>query len=386
MKVAVVGSGIAGLSVATELSRHGSEVEILESADQFGGRAAVANGVEHCTRIMMDDYSELRQILDTVPSANPALSIWQTLVPVRRFVYLDGKGWRSLDTIYTLRGSGFSMRDRLCLSRARRRQPLLARESRVGPITALRMAAQMSPISWARVAAASLRVRGAHAFPGPTDAYLLDPWVEHLRSRGVELGVNVKIDRLRSRNGSPELHHSGTWHSYDAAVIAASLPDAKELLCASHVSHRLKVSDIALLNCASATFYIDPREDLATRHHEHDGETYLYSGGGFFALYQPRIRRVICVTTRPGPDASALLEATRRLLSLRQPVDLMGMRNNLEPRSRIFAATPLRPDCIASARGIYFVGAHLSRTYPLDSGEAAARSARTVARRLLARL
>lgn len=384
MKVGVVGSGIAGLCVATELNRHGREVEVVESRDRPGGRAATVGGAEHCTRIMMDDYAQLRRLLDRVPSTDPATSIWQTLVPVRRMIHLERRGWLSLGNVYALRGAGLSLRERLELARARRRRPLLARELRPGPLATLRMAAQLSPASWARVAASTLRVGGAHAFPGPTDAYLIDPWVEHLRRSGVELRTATRVERLRARGAGAELYHSGEWHRYDAVVVAAFAPDTLELLRASGVPHRLRVSGLAILSCASATLVVDEREELAARHEE-GNEAYLYSGGGFYALYQPRGRRVVAVTTRPGPDGASLLQATRSLLRLQYPIDLVGLRDNLEPANGIFAATPPNPHGIAPLDAVHFAGAYLSRSYPLDSGEAAARSARAAAEALLAR-
>lgn len=384
MRIGVVGAGLAGLCVATELSRQGHEVEIVESRERFGGRAAIAHGVEHCSRIMMDDYSQLQRVLDRVPGVEPASSIWQTLVPVRRMVHLERQGWRSLNNVYALHGTGLSLRDRYDLIRARRRRPLLARELRPGPLTTLRMAAQLSPSSWVRVAAATLRVKGAYAFPGATDTYLVDPWVRHLRSSGVALRTATKVEQLRPQPDGIELFHSDDWHHYDAAVVTAFAPDALELLRASDIPHRLQVPELGMLSCASTTFVVDAREELTSRHEGREDEVFLYSGGGFYALFQPRPRRVVAVTTRPGPDGASLLEATRQLLRLQHPIDLVGLRDNLEPANRIFAATPLSPRRIARSGAIHFAGAYLSRSYPLDSGEAAARSARAVTATLLA--
>lgn len=383
MRVAVVGAGMSGLCVATELSLAGHEVEIIEARDGVGGRAAVVDGVEHCTRIMMDDYSRLRHVLSRIPAANAGESIWQTLAPVRRMVHIERRGWIALDNIYALRRSGLSARDRLELARHRRRRQLLARELRPGPLATLRIAAQLSPLSWIRVAASTLRVRRAFAFPGPTDEYLIDPWATYLRDAGVRLRTATRVERLRPLDRGVELHHSGDWHHHDAAVVAAFVPDALELLRASGIPHRLRVPELGMLSCASTTFVVDWREDLAGRHEARSDEAYLYSGGGFYALYQPGPRRVVAVTTRPGPDAASLLEASRRLLQLRHSVDLTGMRDNLEPASRIFAATPLDPGRIASVGSVHFAGSYLSRTYPLDSGEAAARCAQAATRALL---
>jgi glycine/D-amino acid oxidase-like deaminating enzyme len=385
MRVGVVGAGISGLCVATELSRHGHDVDVLEGRDHFGGRAATVDGVEHCSRIMMDDYSQLRSILERVPTATPGRSIWQTLVPVKRMVHLERRGWVSLASVYALRGAGLSLSERYELARARRRRPLLARELRPGPLALLRMAAQVSPATWARVANATLRVRSAYAFPGATDRYLIDPWVQHLRGAGVELLAATRVERLRPRDGKAELNHSGKWHRYDAVVVTAFVPDTGRLLEASGIRHQARVSDLGILNGATATFLIDAREELATRHEGCEHETYLYSGGGFYAMYQPGPRRVVAVTTRPGqPGPPALLRAAQQLLRLRHPIDLIGTRSNQEPADGIYSATPLDPNRIAPGIGpVNFAGCYLSRTYPLDSGEAAARSASAVAQRLL---
>jgi hypothetical protein len=385
VRIGIVGSGISGLCVATELQRQGHEVEVLESAEQFGGRASVADGVEHCTRIMMDDYSRLGEILERIPSSDPAASIWQTLVPVRRMVYLERKGWLSLGNVYALRGAGLSARDRIELMRTRRRYPLLAREMRTDPLTGLRMVAQMSPASWLRIAAASLLVRGAQAFPGPTDAYLIDPWVDHLRSRGVTLRAETRVERVRTSKDGSELCHSGEWHHYDAVAVAAFVPDTIKLLRASGIPYCLRVSNLGMVSCASATFLVDEGEPIVRRHEQSLDEVFLYSGGGFLALYQPRLRRVVCASTRPGPDGVSLLLATRRLLRLQLPIDPIGSRDNADPASRIFAATPLRPDRITATAAVHLAGAYLSRRYPLDSGEAAARSAQLATKAMLRR-
>jgi len=384
MRVGVVGSGIAGLCVATELSRQGHRVEVVERREQLGGRAAVVDGVEHCSRIMMDDYTQLERVLDRVPSIEPGRSIWQTLVPVRRMVHLERRGWLALSRLYTLRAAELSLRDRCELARARRRKPLLATELRLGRLTELRMAAQLSLPGWARVVAAASRVGGARAFSGPTDVHLLDPWVEHLRRSGVELLTETTVERLRPTVGGAEIHHSGRWHRYDAVMVAVFVPDALELLRASGVRHRLRVSEIGMHSCSSATFVVDENEEVAARHEGRDDEVYLYAGGGFYALYQPRPRRVVAVSTRPGPDGAALVDATSRMLHLRRPVDVVGVRDDSAPASRLFGATPRNPRRIARIGAVHFAGSYLSPSYPLDSGEAAARSAGAVTEALLA--
>jgi glycine/D-amino acid oxidase-like deaminating enzyme len=384
MRVGIVGSGIAGLCAATELSRHGYQVDVLERREYFGGRAASVRGVEHCTRIMMNDYAELRRVLELVPSATSGTSIWQTLVPVRRMVHLERRGWLALDNVYTLRTAELSLRDRYEIAATRRRTPLLAAAQRPNRRTVLRMAAQLSPSSWARVLALAWRVSGAHAFTGSTDLQLIDPWIEHLRHSGVELSTATKVERIRQLANGAELHHSGAWHHYDAVVVTGFVPDALELLRSSGLRHRLRVSELGLQSCASATFLLDERDDVAVRHEGHHDETYLYSGGGFYALYQPSFRRVVAVSTRPGPDGTAIFQASCRLLRVRHPVNLMGARDNLEPADRLFSATPIDPRRIAKARGVHFAGGYLSHSYPLDSGEAAAQSARAVTRALVA--
>jgi glycine/D-amino acid oxidase-like deaminating enzyme len=384
MRVGVIGSGIAGLCVATELSRHGDEVDVIECREHFGGRAASVHGVEHCTRIMMNDYAKLRQVLELIPSAIPGTPIWQTLVPVRRMVHLERRGWLTLDNVYTLRTAELSLRDRYEIARGRRRRPLLAAELRPSRRTVLRMAAQLSPSSWARVLALAWRVSGAQAFMGATDVHLINPWVAYLRRAGVELRTATPVERVRQLANGAELRHSGAWHRYDAVVITGFVPDTRELLRASDVKHRLQVSNLGLQSCACATFLVDERDDVAVRHEGRHDETYLYSGGGFYALYQPSLRRVVCVSTRPGPDGNALFQAARRLLHLRHPADLIGVRNNSAPADCLFGATPLNPKHIAKAGGLHFAGSYLSSSYPLDSGEAAARSAQAVTRALLA--
>lgn len=379
-----MGSGIAGLCVATDLSRHGHQVEVLERRNQFGGRAAVVGGVEHCSRIMLDDYSQLQRMLEQVPSAAPSASIWQTLVPVRRMVHLERRGWISLRNVYSLRMEELSLRDRYELARVRRRRPLLAAEFRPSRLTTLRMAAQLSLPGWVRVATASWRVNGALAFTGPTDVHLIDPWVEHLRRSGVELRTETTVERLRPLPDGVELHHSDTWYRYDAAVVAAFVPDALELLRASGVRHRLRVSELGVHSCASATFVVDEREEVVARHEGRHDEAYLYAGGGFYALYQPRLRRVVSVSTRPGPDGGALVDATSRLLQLQRRIDVVGVRDNIELPNRVFGATPRNPRRIVRVGAVHFAGAYLSRSYPLDSGEAATRSAQAVTQALLA--
>lgn len=323
----------------------------------------------------MDDYVELSRVLTEVPSADPAKSIWETLVPVRRMVHLDGRGWIPLEGLYTLRSNGLTRRERFELALAKRRSPLLAAELRTRPVVLARQAAQMSPAAWVRVLANTARVGSATAFPGSTDNYLIDPWTAHLRRSGVSLATDTSITGVRQGVGGAEVRHSDTWHRFDAVVVTAFQPDAEHLLDKSRLRHTLQVNEHALHNSASVTLFVDATEDVSARHEGSDATVFLYTGGGFYALYQPTLRRVVAVSLRSGVDSLALLDATRRLLRLRSDPKIVTLRDNTTPDSRLFGGTPKSPDHIAAAPDIHFAGSYLSRSYPLDSGEAAARSA-----------
>jgi oxygen-dependent protoporphyrinogen oxidase len=119
LDVAIVGAGIAGLSLAHRLSRTGLSVRVLEAGDHVGGRMACfrhegytvdtgaeqipTHGYEHTWRLL----GELKIPLAEVPRVGGWLAVWR-----------DGRAHPGMaHPLGLLTGAGLSMRGRLDLVR-----------------------------------------------------------------------------------------------------------------------------------------------------------------------------------------------------------------------------------------------------------------------------
>lgn len=374
MRVGIVGAGISGLCAATLLADDGHSVTILDGAPGAGGRAATPNGIEHCSRIFLDDYSSLRVILDRIPSGNS--SIWGTLRPISRIARGKDQQWSTLGGPYTARSDSLPLTEKIRLARSRRKSPLLADQSRPTKIDLAKMAVQLSPVGWVRVARLTLRVRSAYAFPGSTDRFLANPWLETLQTSGAMWVPNAQVREIVIRQGrvrAVTLSDERTLDC-DAVVVATTLPQAVSLLDHSGIDHRLRVSPHAFHSLTSATFMLHP-EDRAARRLPSDTPS-LIAGGGFYVVYQPDNHRCVAVSALFAPvEPVALISQARLLLGADLPVEIVGSTTNREVGEQLFGGTPPGRRLLPRLPGVYLAGSYLSRSYPIDSGEAAARSA-----------
>lgn len=68
MRIAIIGSGISGLTVAHLLARRHVETVVFERSPHLGGRANIDQDGEHCPRIFLDDYHRFFQLLREIPA------------------------------------------------------------------------------------------------------------------------------------------------------------------------------------------------------------------------------------------------------------------------------------------------------------------------------
>lgn len=375
MRICIVGSGIAGLSAAFQLSQHeGTHITVLERDPVFGGRANVTAEGEHCPRIFLSDYSQLFAILRQIPGEGGG-SVHDDLALLRRQVRTRD-GWVETSHLYRVLAREVPIRERIRLAIEGRRPPLVA-EQRYGPNTnrygRLR---NYTARSLLRVLSNLAGSRQGYALPGPTDRYLTGPWVRHLVRRGVELRAGTPVTGLRPDHDGVTVLAAGAAHRYDAVVVTAFLPDAATLLSASGLDHRLV--DREHVHCKAATVELHPQEKVLAE----AARPAIYCHDGINVVLQPRHHRcvVLCTWSRSTDDAYVLAKV-REFLSLEHPVAGFHVRANQRPDEGVFSAEYVDPAAIlrgGPAAHLYFAGSYVRNSYPIDSGEAAARSARQV--------
>ncbi|EWM12504.1 hypothetical protein KUTG_02808 [Kutzneria sp. 744] len=117
-RVAVAGGGIAGLAVATFLSRGGGGVTLFEQRSYFGGRAGVEpSGGEHCARLLLPDYHAVWALQREIPAADGDRTVFDTVTGVRRTEWGPAGHWIELDHINRFRASNLTWRDHVAMIR-----------------------------------------------------------------------------------------------------------------------------------------------------------------------------------------------------------------------------------------------------------------------------
>jgi hypothetical protein len=165
---------------------------------------------------------------------------------------------------------------------------------------------------------------------------------------------------------------------FDAVLVTAFVPDLADLLAASGIDHRVKVLNYT--HCKCLTLTLNPREKiLAIR------QLGLYSREGINVVLQPDHSRCVVLCTRPlSTDVSYIASQVREFLGLEHEILDIKVRDNQRPEEAIYAADYIRPGAVLrqSRPHIYFAGSYIKNSYPIDSGEGAARSAMDAVQRI----
>jgi len=371
MRVCIVGSGIAGLSAAFHLSHsEPARITVYEQSTSLGGRANVCNGGEHCARLFLDDYDQLLGILSRIETADGP-SVAETLRRVTRYWHSDRAGWIAISHLYPLLAREVPVRDKLRAIRARGTSPLLA-EQQVGEnINRYGSRRNYSPASIVRMAANFRTSTRAYALPGPTDRCLIDPWVAHLRARGVDFEVGNRVETIGGGGRGVRVDSSSGSREFDAVIVTAFVSDAIALLDASGLAHSLRQLDHT--HCKVLTVALDPSEKVLGADHPA-----IYSRDGIAAVVQPEQHRCVVLCLRPAStETDHLITRAREMLGLEHALMDVRVRDNQRPEEAIFIADYNDPGrvLVRPVRHVYFAGSWLRNSYPVDSGEGAARSA-----------
>jgi glycine/D-amino acid oxidase-like deaminating enzyme len=370
MRICIIGAGISGLSAAFYLTRcQDVSITVYERSDVFGGRASVKDG-EHCPRVFLSDYTHLFGILRDVENGEGA-SIYDMLKTVHRYCHVEGREWAEISHLYVVLAKELSLAERLKVIKARHTPPLVASQVAGTNENTYGSMRNFSPLSLARVIANLRRSTIAFALGGPTDESLIYPWVRFLEKEGVRFRVSSRVDTITPLPHGVSVNTAAGVSTFDAVLITAFVPDAADLLTASGIDHRIKA--LFHTHCKCLTLALDPREaTLAAK------QVALYSREGINVVVQPDHSRAVVLCTRPiSTDVSYVVSRVREFLDLEHEILDIKVRDNRQPGEAIYAANYVKPDAVLG-RGyphVYFAGSYIKNTYPIDSGEGAARSA-----------
>jgi glycine/D-amino acid oxidase-like deaminating enzyme len=378
VRTCIVGSGIAGLSTAFYLTGYeGTRTVVYERAPVLGGRANVVDGGEHCARLFLDDYTHLLDILRQIPGRD-GRSLHDELRPVERYCHTRRRGWVRTSHLYPLLARELSLREKLAIGLHRRRSPLLAAQELGLNTNRFGSRKNFSYRSMARIAANAFRSKTASTFEGATDAALLAPWVRLLEARGVAFNVNTGVRMLRPEGSGVFVHSDRGAERFDAVVVTAFAPDLIDLLATSGIAHTAE--RLQHTHCKCLTVTLDPREKVLA-----DGEPALYSRDGITVVVQPaRARYVALVTRSPSTDNEYVLAQVRSFLDLAHDVVDVAVRDNQQPDEALYTADYVDPRrlLVRPQANLYFAGSYIRNSYPVDSGEGAARSALAAVRQM----
>ena len=408
LRICIVGSGIAGLTAAHYLSDGGRhDITVLEASAELGGRASVTADGEHCTRLFLLDYEYLLQLLQEVPGESG--SVYDGLEACRRFARTRRGEWIQIDHIYAFlsKTPGLSLRDKWDISKTNRESLLVAKRAQdaararvlreltqrrdgtdpdlaesTDPETSLNVFAPIWNWSGRALVRAvrSARTSGAttYAFPGSTDRYLTTPWVEFLRGRGVRIRTNAPVEQLRPLGDGVEVMIPGSTETFDVLLVTAFATDAYALLDRSGLPRPL--DHRGHTHCKCFTLELDPREPIL-----YEPGVRIYSHGGMTTVVQPAESRCVSLATFPASTEQAVVIGDLRAkLPLKYEPLRVRCRANLSASEAVFVGTYVDPVTLGEPLRplVYFAGSCNDNSYPLDSGEAATRSAFNAVKRM----
>ncbi|GIJ57127.1 FAD-dependent oxidoreductase [Virgisporangium aurantiacum] len=378
-RVCIVGSGMSGLSAAFLLSRHRDvEITVYERDGVFGGRANVDAGGEHCPRVFLGDYVLLFDMLRAIPDGD-GRTLFDALHRPRRYFRTARHGWREISHMYALLSKELPLSEKLRIVRRVRRSPLVAEQGTRANTNRYGSMRNYSFRSLTRLSASVFRSRRAYVLDGPTDTCLTGPWVDHLADRGVTLHRDAPVEAIHPAADGVRVRVGGRWEHFDAVVVAAFVSDTADLLTASGIGHRLR--RLEHIHCKSFTLTLDPAEKILTTADR--PAVYCYEGVNL--LLQPRQRRCVVLCIRSASTAEDyVLGQVREHLGLEHDLVDVHVRDNQKPREAVYSADYVDRNRIlrhAHPR-LYFAGSYLRNSYPVDSAEAAARSAFDAVRQL----
>jgi glycine/D-amino acid oxidase-like deaminating enzyme len=370
VKLGIIGSGISGLSAALYLTREsGVSVEVFEKGRVAGGRANVTPEGEHCPRLFLTDYDRLFQALRQL-SGPEGGSVYDELRPLKRFFFSETRGWIELSHLYGVLAREIPLRDRLRAALARSRPPLIAAE--VGPnANVFGSRKNVSFRTILKLGRNLLKSRSALALKGPTDRFLIEPWVRHLKGQGVRFHLDTPVLSLAVDEDGVTIETPNGARRFDAVLVTAFLPDAVALLDASGIEHSLRQFDH--IHCACFTIGLNEAEPILKR--EGPG---IYCREGINILVQTSSDRCVALCTNSAStDRDWVVERVQALLELRYPIVDVKCRDNQALNEAVYWADYVKRDEIArgSLPRVHFAGTYIDNSYPLDSGEGAARSA-----------
>jgi glycine/D-amino acid oxidase-like deaminating enzyme len=378
MRTCIVGSGIAGLSTAFYLTGYeGTQTVVYERAAVLGGRANVVEGAEHCARLFLDDYTHLLDILRQIPGRD-GRSLHDELRPVERYCHTRRRGWVRTSHLYPLLARELSLRDKFAIALRRRQSPLLAAQELGRNTNRFGSRKNFSYRSIARIAANAVRSKTAYTLEGATDTSLLAPWVRLLKVRGVAFNVNTSVRTVRPEGSGVFVQSDKGAERFDAVVVTAFAPDMIDLLAASGITH--SAERLQHTHCKCLTVTLDPREKVLV-----EGVPALYSRDGITVIVQPTHARCVALVSRsPNTDDRYVLAQVRDFLNLAHDILDFAVRDNQQPDEALYTADYLDPRRLLGRPqpNLYFAGSYIRNSYPVDSGEGAARSALAVVRQM----
>ncbi|MDX6354694.1 MAG: hypothetical protein QOF98_1597 [Streptomyces sp.] len=378
--VCVVGAGISGLSTAFHLAAHPDiAITVYEQEDHFGGRADVDPDGEHCPRFFMDDYVQLFAVLRQIKGADGE-SVFASLRPVRRFAHTPSSGWVEITHLYRILAKEIPLAERLRAVRLWRPSPLVAEQHPLRNANRYGSLRNFSFVPLTRMVANFFTSKVGYVLPGPTDEYLITPWVRHLRERGVVLRESHRVTRIGPDKDHVTVTTAAGAEDFDAVVVTAFVPDLVSLLDASNLAHT--VVETSHTHCVAFTIGLDAREPVVA-----GTEPSFYCRDGLNILVQPEHRRCVVLCTRsPSTDAAYVLPKVRAFLGLRYEFTGHRTRPNQRPGEAVLVGDYLRAGRILRrpTGNVQLAGSYVHNSYPLDSAEGAARSALAAARRVLA--
>ena len=192
------------------------------------------------------------------------------------------------------------------------------------------------------------------------------------------LETHATVSLLRPETNGISVRVHDIWQTFDAVVVTAFAPDMTSLLDASGIEHSVVALDHS--HCKCFTVELDPREQVLD-----DGHPAVYSRRGVTLVLQPLHSRCVVLCTRkcPSTDTDYVLSQVRDYLALEYEVCGIRSRDNLRPDEAIFTADYLdRGRVLPRMPGLFFAGSYIRNSYPVDSGEGAARSAFDVVQRM----